>query len=103
MCVLLIPHARVRLCNPRFGLPYRVRPALLGRLGRGRRYDIGADNSNVTSAVHALRAGFFLGGGSCASVDKPGVADAPFWPGVQASLRATGERAVLALERPLGV
>ena len=57
--------------HPRFrpSLPFRP-PALLGRLGRGRSYAIRADNSNVTSAGHALRACFFCERRSCASVDK---------------------------------
>jgi hypothetical protein len=57
--------------HPRFrpSLPFRP-PALLGRLGRGRSYAIRADNSNVTSAGHALRACFFCERAPCASVDK---------------------------------
>jgi hypothetical protein len=73
-------------------------PTLLGRFGSGRSYDIGADNSNVTSAVHALRARFFSPHESCASVDKPEPVTVSY-----VRLGATGKRTVLALERPLGV
>jgi hypothetical protein len=68
---LLFPHAETRgSCTPISGLSLRYRPLLCSAVWVERRYDIGASNSNVTSAAHALRARFFWSPIPCASVDK---------------------------------
>jgi len=56
--LLFRTHKRAVPTPPFPALPTLSTAALLGRLGRGRSYDIGASNSNVTSAAHALRARF---------------------------------------------
>jgi hypothetical protein len=77
---LLFPHAETRgSCTPISGLSLRYRPLLCSAVWVERRYDIGASNSNVTSAAHALRARFFWSRIPCASVDKARGRSAP-WP-----------------------